>query len=63
MTTRALDAIFAMLKSIVNDEIVDDIIMCGIAFNDHNYFQNSSVHCTAMNTISFSFGIILTISE
>ena len=63
MTMHVLDVIFATLKSIVNDEIVDDIVMCGIAFNHRNSFQNSSVNCTAMNTMSFSFVIILTISE
>ena len=31
MTMRTLDAIFATLKSIVNDEIVDDIVKYGIA--------------------------------
>ena len=29
---RALDAIFATLKAIVDDEIVDDIVTCGRAF-------------------------------
>ena len=32
VTMRALDAIFVTLKSIVDDEIVDDIVTCGIAF-------------------------------
>ena len=31
VTMRALDAIFAMLKSIVDDFILDDIVTCGIA--------------------------------
>ena len=32
VTMRALDAIFATLKSIVDYEIVYDIVTCGIAF-------------------------------
>ena len=32
MTICALDAIFAMLKSIVDNEIIADIVTCGIAF-------------------------------